>query len=112
MKYDNCLSRRTVLIRGMQLPAAGFVALAFGACDQNESAGTASSCVDADLLSQGELSLRKSLKYVENHENPNETCSQCAYFTAGQNSGCGNCQILNGPANSNGHCSSWSKRNS
>ena len=106
------ITRRSVLVRGVQVPAAGFVALTFGACGEKESGILAEVCADPDLLSKGELSLRESLQYVEVYEDPDQACGKCTYFNADENSSCGHCQIFNGPANPNGHCTSWSLRES
>ena len=110
MKSTEKITRRTVLVRGVQFPAAGFVALAFGACGDRESGVPALVCADPNLLSKGELSLRESLQYVEVHEDPDQVCGKCAFFNPGENTSCGHCQILNGPANPNGHCTSWNLR--
>ena len=112
MKSIRNMTRRCVLVRGMQVPAAGFVALTFGGCGGNESGGSAQGCADPDVLSRGELSLREAVQYVEVYDNPDEVCSKCSYFSRIDNSMCGNCQIFDGPANPNGHCTSWSMRQS
>ena len=110
MKFTKNVTRRSVLVRGLQFPAAGFVALTFGACGEPESGDLAQVCADPDMLSQGELSLRESLQFVEAYEDANKVCGKCAFFTPTENSQCGHCQILNGPADQNGHCTSWSMR--
>ncbi len=110
MKSIQKITRRSVLVRGVQFPAAGFIALTFGACDEKDSGTLAEVCADPNVLSQGELSLRESLQYVEGYEDPDQVCGKCTFFTPTENSLCGNCQILNGPANQNGHCTSWSLR--
>ena len=110
MKSVHKITRRSVLIRGVQFPAAGFVALTFGACGEKESGVLAEVCADPNVLSQGELSLRESLQYVEVYEDPDQVCGKCLFFSPTENPLCGNCQILNGPANRNGHCTSWNLR--
>jgi hypothetical protein len=74
------------------------------------SARAAEICSDPDNLTSSEAQLRKSLDYIEAAHDEKKTCSGCAYFTAGQSGSCGRCQVLNGPANAKGHCSSWSAR--
>lgn len=63
-------------------------------------------CNDPATLSSGEMSLRKSLNYREQSADVSQQCSGCAFFTA-ETGNCGSCQILNGPANPEGHCDSW-----
>jgi hypothetical protein len=54
-------------------------------------------------------SMRTELHYVEASTDPGKQCAGCAFFSNLQG-GCGTCQILNGPANPNGHCDSWAAR--
>ena len=110
MKIMQKITRRSVLVRSVQFPAAGFVALTFGACGERQSEVRGEVCADPTVLSQGELSLRESLQYVEIYEDTDQVCGKCLFFTTGENSFCGQCQIFSGPANPNGHCTSWSLR--
>lgn len=64
-------------------------------------------CADPKQLDAGQSSLRESLKYTEHSADPNKTCANCQLFEA-KGAGCGYCQIFMGPANSKGHCDSWS----
>lgn len=110
MKSIKKITRRSVLVRGVQFPAAGFVALTLGACDVDPFDEASWVCADPDMLSQSELSLRRSVQYVEVYEDANQICDKCVFFTATGTSGCGDCQIVGGPVNRNGHCISWSMR--
>jgi hypothetical protein len=115
------LSRRALLHRSLQIPlgVASIAALAScsrGANSGGTSAGNASTasaskvCADLETLDENARSLRQSLHYTEMSPDPNAVCGQCAYFHAAA-SGCGTCDIYSGgPANSHGHCDSWSKR--
>jgi len=93
--------RRVLLRRILQFTAS--LALAPAAVQTAESA---EACVDP-----ASESLRSSLNYSNPSAKSGETCSGCAYFSAGAaKSACGNCQIMSGPVDAGGHCDSWSAR--
>lgn len=101
------LSRRALLIRAVQLPAIGAAVMALNACGKKSSL----LCADPEVLSESEMGLRRSLGYVEKSEDPNKTCSTCAFFTPASESGCGSCEMFKGgPVNPDGHCISWSAK--
>jgi hypothetical protein len=99
-----------MLVRSAQLSVAGVFPIAIAACGDKGSKVKSEACADLDMLSQGELSLRKSAQYVEISEDSSTICDNCSYFSAVENSSCGQCQIFNGPANRAGHCISWNLR--
>jgi len=57
----------------------------------------------------GDSAMRAELHYTEASPDPGKRCTGCAFFSNLQGA-CGTCQILNGPANPQGHCDSWSAR--
>ena len=66
-------------------------------------------CYDPAALPLSQKSQRRSLGYVEASPDPAKHCSACAFFTA-TTPGCGKCQLLNGPVNGGGVCSSFAPR--
>ncbi len=104
---DNKLSRRALLIRAVQLPAVGAAVMVLNGCGKKASL----LCADPEVLSEAEMGLRRSLSYVESSEDPNKTCSACAFFTPPSSEGCGACRMFKGgPVNPGGHCISWSAK--
>jgi uncharacterized paraquat-inducible protein A len=101
------ISRRALLIRACQIPAAA-IAVSLAACvDKNKTAA----CADPDQLSQSEISLRASVQYTDRAPDPTKACGGCAYFRASSDATeCGRCDILNGSVSVTGHCSSWSAK--
>jgi hypothetical protein len=55
-------------------------------------------------------SLRASLHYAEMSPDPTKSCSECGFFDADGENGCGSCKIFNGPTNPKGHCDSWAAK--
>jgi hypothetical protein len=100
----HAITRRRLLGIGAWLPLIGFLHASVRTVGAVENAQV---CVDPDEASDG---LRKSLHYTELSPDSKMTCSGCSFFTAGEKDGCGQCQIMSGPANARGHCDSWSKR--
>jgi hypothetical protein len=70
--------------------------------------GAANVCIDRDLLGAGERQMRATLAYVDVSENVTQQCGNCQFFhhDAGK---CGECEILDGPVNRAGYCSSWAE---
>jgi hypothetical protein len=109
------ISRRSVLLRGLQAPGAAALLLALGGCGgggrpSNAVAGTV--CADPNAMTDSELSTRKGVGYVETSPNPAQVCGGCSFFHAGAaGSACGTCDVLSGaPVNNHGHCNSWSAK--
>jgi hypothetical protein len=94
-------ARRVLLRRILQLTAS--IAIAPAAL---QAAPSAEACVDP-----ASETLRSSLHYSNPSAKSGETCSGCAFFSAGAaQSACGNCQIMSGPVDTGGHCDSWAAR--
>lgn len=104
---DTTIDRRRFLRRAVGLSSAALVAPVLIACS---GGGDQAVCSDPRKLSAGEASLRNSLNYVEDSKVEAQACGNCAFFQAGSENLCGQCQILSGVVNEEGHCSSWSPR--
>ena len=65
-------------------------------------AQAADACVEPDSES-----LRDDLLYTDPAPDSNENCGGCGYFTAEENSPCGQCVIMNGPVSKSAHCEAW-----
>lgn len=98
------LTRRRLLQHCALLPLASLPLLQ--GCDKTSTA----LCADPTLLSRGEEQMRKTLVYVEVSTVTKQTCASCAFFSSADTQGCGHCDILDGPVNSKGHCTSWARR--
>lgn len=101
------ISRRTVLLRGLQIPVGGSVLLGLGACGSD---GGTQVCADPNQMTSAEESVRRTLKYTETSADPAKVCAGCAFFHAPKETGgCGSCEMFGGkPVNPAGHCDSWS----
>jgi hypothetical protein len=109
------ISRRTVLLRGLQVPGAAALLLSLAGCGgggHSSNAVTGAVCADPNTMTDSEQSTRKGVGYVERSPNPNQVCGGCAFFHAGATgSQCGTCDVLSGaPVNGHGHCNSWSAK--
>lgn len=108
------ITRRKVLVRGLQLPVGGALLFGLSGCgagsDADSMTAGASVCADPNSMSAGEQKLRDSLQYTETSPNPQQACAGCAFFHAGEGQ-CGTCDMFSGgPVNSGGHCTSWSAK--
>ncbi len=110
------LSRRTFLNRTLLVPLAGTTACAVSACgSQGSSPGggtaAASVCADPRKLTAAENAQRQSFHYLEQSTDDTKVCAGCSFFTPPESgTGCGQCQVLLGPANPRGHCDSWAAK--
>jgi hypothetical protein len=66
-------------------------------------------CIPETDLTPAEVSVRKSVEFVEVAADKAKACDLCTFFKADK-SGCGHCQILGGPVSPPSHCNSWSPR--
>jgi hypothetical protein len=100
-------SRRRVLIGSIGVP----VGLLLGRFSVVGAKATEPGkvCADPKTIDSAQRSVRESLHFAETSGDPLKTCSRCTFFQAGAD-GCGNCMILNGPANAAGHCDSWNAK--
>ncbi len=104
------ITRRQLLVRGLQLPVGGALLIGLGGCGGSDSGSIASAavCADPDAMTSGERALRASMNYTEKSTNPQQVCAGCAFFHAGEGQ-CGTCDMFTGgPANRDGRCDSWS----
>lgn len=99
-------STRRGLLRAATALGLGVVAIGVSAC---QSGGQAV-CSDPDKLTDAQIAVRSSFEYVEKAPDPGKACAGCAFFLADAAGACGACDLLKGPVNSAGHCSSWSAR--
>jgi len=96
----NSPPRRTLLRRALQV--ASFAALS----PLMYSVRGAESCVDPSSDS-----LRSSLNYKVPAADPKQVCGACSFFTPSKaNVACGNCAIMSGPVDAQGHCDSWTAK--
>ena len=68
-------------------------------------------CSDTSGISETDLKMRETLKYVAQSPDPAKLCDNCKFWTpppAGKQ--CGGCQLIKGPINPKGHCTSWFAR--
>lgn len=105
---DKKISRRTVLVRCLQLPIGGSILLGLAACGSKKSNSMV--CADPSNMTSAQESVRRTLKYTETSPDPAKTCSDCVFFhAAAEPGGCGKCEMFGlEPANPGGHCDSWS----
>ncbi len=106
------MSRRALLLRGLQIPIASGALFGLSACGDGQDSGsdTAMVCADPGAMTSAEASIRRTLNYAETSPDPARTCSDCEFFHAAQEAGgCGTCEMFAGePVNPGGHCDSWS----
>lgn len=114
---SNRLSRRDLLLRGLQASAGGVALAALAACGSKSGSGVASSastslCYDPAKVDPSQESMRETLHYTEASPNQATVCEGCTYSTFSNASAvCGTCSIFSGgPVNAHGHCDSWAKR--
>ncbi len=76
-----------------------------------QKAGGGLDCTDTSGLKPQQVGVRKSLKYVDKSTKPNAQCSGCRFFQAPAKAGtCGSCQVVPGPINPNGWCTSYTAK--
>lgn len=74
-------------------------------------AAAADPCTDISSLNDQQKQMRSSLKYVGHSPYDNKKCSNCQFFQAAKDGKpCGSCTIVPGPINPDGHCTSWSPK--
>lgn len=98
------LTRRRLLQNSALLPLVSLPLLQ--GC--GESAPVA--CIEPELLSRGEEQMRKTRQYVAVSAIAAQQCVNCAFFGTADAQECGHCEILDGPVNASGHCTSWAQR--
>lgn len=108
---SNTITRRqyiksTVAIGG-SVVGLGWLLQGCGSKDAAKEEGKLS-CTSTEGLSQAEVTMRTTLKYVDHSPDPNKTCSKCnLYVNAAKPNTCGGCQVVKGPIHPDGYCTSW-----
>lgn len=104
---DKKISRRTVLLRALQIPVGGGILLGLSSCGSD--GGSAMLCADPSMMSSADASLRRTLNYTEISPDPAKVCAGCLYFRGvNETDGCGSCDMFPGrPVNPGGYCDSW-----
>lgn len=97
------ISRRKLLLRGVQISVGGALASAIA------GQANAATCVDVKTMDAGEQSTRNELHWVAATANAEQPCSKCGFYMSTA-ADCGSCQIFNGPTTPNGHCDSWAAK--
>jgi len=87
-----------------------------GSSSEESSSGSgetaaADPCTDVSGLTDQELQMRKNLQYTGSSPHPDKDCTNCAlYIPAEGDASCGSCQLVKGPINPKGYCTSWSAK--
>lgn len=66
-------------------------------------------CADLSGLTEGELKMRETLKYVAVSPEAGKRCDNCKFWQppASEQGPCGSCTLIKGPIHPEGHCTSW-----
>lgn len=107
---DSTVSRRDFLMRCAALGAAGSVLSACGGDSSTADGGGA--CSDVSALSPADAQQRQAmaqtLNYVEETPIPEKRCDNCKFWQPAEGgAACGGCQLIKGPINPAGYCTSW-----
>ena len=106
---NNKLTRRKFVVRSIQVPLGGALALGLQSCGGGGENTTTQQtvCADPETMSSSEASMRTSLSYTPNSPDSAQNCAGCAYFKGGT-AECGACDLLaGGQVNASGRCDSW-----
>lgn len=110
------ISRRTAVLRGLQIPVGGAFLFGLAGCGGADKSASSMAgrtvCANPQAMSDSESRTRDSLHYVEYSTDPQKVCAGCAMFHPGDSAeACGTCDMYSGgPANPHGYCDSWSAR--
>jgi hypothetical protein len=100
------LSRREMLGRSVHLAVIGSMPILLSACTKSEF-----SCQDVSALGEGDLELRSALEYQDRSPHGEQkSCSNCAFYKAGEKNACGLCTLVRGPIHPAGYCNSWAAK--
>lgn len=105
--HDSKVDRREFLKNAAMLGAVATGASLLAACGKG---GGALVCTDVAGLSAADAATRTSLNYVDASADPAKVCSGCVLYQPGQPNACGGCQVVKGPINPGGSCTSWAKK--
>jgi hypothetical protein len=113
---SDSLSRRDFLqtVSAVGLAGLGVSPLLTG-CGGGDGSKQPLDCTDASDLSAAKQkrrkTMRKSLKYKSESPKKNKQCANCNLWqkpASGEQ--CGGCQLIPGPINPNGYCTSWTEK--
>lgn len=99
-------SRRALLSELLRVNGIGGCLLLISACGRSPGA---SDCIDERSLNASQRGLRASLHYMPRSSAESRQCAGCAFFTAADESRCGQCRILGAAVSAQGLCDSWAK---
>lgn len=102
-------SRRTLIVRAMQLPLAGSVTLGLSACgdDRPSTSRSEALCANPSDIDDSTWSYMQSSGYVENAPEQ-QNCSGCRYFgNENVTADCGSCEMFDVSVSRNGYCYLW-----
>jgi len=106
-------SRRVSWTRRQLLAQAAKLALVAVPLGLGLGCRGSASCIDPNLLTTSDASLRASLNFTNQSPiGPEKDCLGCTFFHAVSQDprDCGRCEIIQGPVNPRGYCVSWSPR--
>ena len=67
-------------------------------------------CNDLRGVSDEEIALRKSYKYVEKTPFPEKNCKNCDFWIEPEEGKqCGGCDLFEGPIHANAYCDAWAE---
>lgn len=105
---DSKMGRRDATRRALTVLGAAFVApAALVGCGGEEEGEAELSCTDTTGLAPAAVSTRESQNYVDHSTNPEQSCANCRFYTAGAAGQCGSCQVIQGPIHPEGNCGLW-----
>ncbi|MFZ0453245.1 MAG: twin-arginine translocation signal domain-containing protein [Ignavibacteriaceae bacterium] len=111
------INRKNFLKGTAALTLSGFGAVTFlaGCGKKKEEPGEAKEasgpCSDLSGLSAADKETRELYRYVADSPHEDKKCHLCNYFIPPENNApCGTCQVVKGPINPGGYCTSWVKK--
>jgi hypothetical protein len=111
------IDRRNFIKSSVVLSFSGLGAVTFlsGCGNKKEEPGEAKEssepCSDLNGLTAAEKESRELYRYVPDSPHEDKKCHLCNYFIPPTgNAPCGTCQVVKGPINPDGYCTSWVKK--
>ena len=96
---------------GGEQPAATPSAETPAAAPEAPMAEESFTCMDTTGLTEAEVEMRTTLKYVDKSTEEGKQCDNCAlWVAAAEGSQCGTCQTVKGPIHPEGYCTIWAQR--
>ncbi len=111
------IDRKNFIKGAAALTLSGFGAVTFlaGCGKKKEEPGetkeTSGPCSDLSGLTPAEKETRDLYRYISHSPHNDKNCHLCNFFippSGGAN--CGTCQVVKGPINPDGYCTSWVKK--